>query len=460
MPNGADFVGRGEEQWDSARSAFNLAIDQQPAMVARPGTADEVAAVVRHARERGLRVAVQAEGHGAGPLTGVGEDTLLLKTTRMTAADIDAENRRARVGAGAKWQDVSALASPQGLAALSGSSAEVGVVGYTLGGGHGWLGRKHGLACNSVVAAEVVTAEGQLVRADRENEPDLFWALRGGGGSFGVVTMLEFELYAVPELYAGMLAWPWERAADVLHAWSELLPGLPNEMSTWARVLQVPPLPDVPEPLRGRQLVVVEAAYLGSEGAGGELLRPLRDLAPELDTFAMVPPAALGHLHMDPESPVPFAMDGQLLDELPPAAIDTIVEAVGPRSGSPLLSFELRALGGALTEPPADAGALASLDQPFLTLGVGMVMDPAMAAAVNAHLDRVSVALQPWNSGVNYTNFVDVPIDTRTCYPPDTFDRLQEVKARYDPSDLFRANHPIPCPEGSRVAGEAGGIPD
>src|SRR5262249_35261635 len=145
------------------------------------------------------------------------------------------------------------------------------------------------------------------------------------------------------------------------------------------------------------------------------------------------------------EDPVPFAMNGQLLDELPAAAIDTIVEAVGPDSGSPLLSLELRLLGGALTQAPPDGGALASLDQAFLTLGVGMVMDPGMAAAINAHLDRVADAFEPWDSGVKFANFVDVPIDTRACYPPDTFDRLQQIKARYDPQDLFRANHPIPC---------------
>lgn len=445
--NGAELVDRGEQQWDSARSAWNLAVDQRPALVARPSNADEVAAVVSYARENGLRVAVQAEGHGAGPLAGVGEDTLLLKTGRMTGAEINVEDRRARVGASAKWQDVSALASPQALAGLSGSSAEVGVVGYTLGGGHGWLARKYGLACNSVVGAEVVTADGQLSRVDRENEPDLFWALRGGGGSFGVVTVLEFELYPVPELYAGMFAWPWERTADVLHAWREWASGLPSDMSTWARILQVPPLPAVPEPIRGRQLVVVEAAYLGAEESGRELLRPLHDLAPEIDTFAAVPCAALGHLHMDPEDPVPFAMSGQMLDELPPAAIESIVEAAGPSSGSPLLSLELRLLGGALTEAPPDAGALAGLDQAFLTLGVGMVMDPGMGAAIDAHLDVVSTALEPWDSGVTYANFVDVPIDTRMCYPPETFDRLQEVKARYDRHDLFRANHPIPCAE-------------
>jgi FAD/FMN-containing dehydrogenase len=446
MRNAAHLVRPGEERWDSARAAWNLAIDQRPAVVAQPGDADGVAAVVNFARGNGLRVAVQAEGHGAGALAPVGEDTLLLKTGRLTGAEIDAENRRARVSAAAKWRDVSALASPHGLAPLSGSSAEVGVVGYTLGGGQGWLSRKHGLACNSVLAVEVVTADGELVRANRENEPDLFWALRGAGGSFGAVTALEFELYPAGELSAGMFAWPWERTADVLHAWCEWVSGVPDELSTLARILQVPPLPDIPEPVRGRQLVVVEAAYLGAEGPGDELLRPLRDLRPELDTFAAVPPAALGQLHMDPEDPVPFAASGQMLDELPPAAIDAIIEAAGPGSSSPLLSFELRQLGGALTVPPPDAGALATLDQPFLTFGVGMIMDPGAAGPIKRQLDLVADALEPWDSGVRLANFVDVPIDVRTCYAPEIFDRLQDVKRRYDPDDLFRANHPIPSP--------------
>jgi FAD/FMN-containing dehydrogenase len=446
VPNAAQLVKPGEEGWDSARAAWNLAIDQRPAVVSEPGDADGVAAAVNFARENGLRVAVQAEGHGAGALAAVGEDTLLLKTGGLTGAEIDAGNRGARVSAGAKWRDVIALASPRGLAPLSGSSPEVGVVGYTLGGGQGWLSRKHGLACNSVLAAEVVTADGNLVRTNRENEPDLFWALRGGGGSFGAVTALEFELYPAGELYAGVLAWPWEQTAHVLHAWREWVSDIPNELSTLARILQVPPLPNIPEPVRGRQLVVIEAAYLGAEGPAGELLRPLRDLRPELDTLAAVPPAALGQLHMDPEDPVPYAGNGQMLDELPPAAVDAITEAAGPGSSSPLLSLELRQLGGALTQPPPDAGALATLDQPFLTYGVGVIMDPDAAGAITMQLDVIADALKPWDSGVRLANFVDVPIGARECYPPEAFERLQTVKRRYDPDDLFRGNPPIPTP--------------
>jgi hypothetical protein len=225
------------------------------------------------------------------------------------------------------------------------------------------------------------------------------------------------------------LAWPWERTADVLHAWREWVPGLPDELSTRARILQVPPLPDIPEPVRARQLVVVEAARPGAEEPGRELLRPLRDLGPELDTFA----------------PVPFAATGQLLDELPSAAVDAIVGAAGPGSGSPLLSLELRQLGGALRLAPPDAGALATLDHAFLTFAVGMITDSDMASAVNGHFAVVTDTLEPWDSGVKCANFIDVPIDVRTCYPAETFDRLQEVKGRYDPDDLFRVNHPIPC---------------
>jgi FAD/FMN-containing dehydrogenase len=439
-----ELIRPGDDGWDSARAAWNLAVDQRPAVVAQPANADEVAEAVSFARENGLRVAAQADGHGAGAVGELGDDTLLLKTRRMNGAEVDPGARRARVGAAAKWRDVGDPASAEGLAPLVGSSAEVGIVGYTLGGGHGFLGRKHGLACNSVTAVELVTADGQVLRADRENKPDLFWALRGGGGSFGVVTALELELFPVPELYAGMLAWPWERSADILHAWREWLPGLPDELSTWARILQVPPLPDVPEVVRGRQLVVVEAAYFGGEDGGAELLRPLRELGPELDTFAMVPPAALGYLHMDPEDPVPFVGGGQLLDELPSAAIDAVVEAAGPNSGSPLLSLELRQLGAALATAPPDAGALATLDHASLMFAAGMVMDAEMGAAVARQVEMVTKALSPWDAGVQYANFLETPGDMGECFPPETYERLQHVKSHYDPDDLFRANHPVP----------------
>jgi hypothetical protein len=441
----AEIIRPGDSGWDEARTAWNVAFDQQPAMVGLPENASEVAEIVAVARESGLRVAVQAAGHNAGALRPVGDDTLLLKTTRMTGADVDTGTRRAKVAAAARWSDVTKLASAEGLSPLVGSSPEVGVVGFTLGGGLGWLSRKHGLACNSVVSAEVVTADGSLLSVDADNEPDLFWALRGGGGSFGAVTSLELELFPVPELYCGMLVWPWEHTADVFHAWREWLPGLPNEIGGCVRVLQGPPLPDIPEIFRGRDLVAVEAAYLGDEASGAELLKPLRELSPEIDTFGMVPPDALGYLHLDPEDPVPALSGHQMLDDLPSEGIDALVEAAGPESGSPLLSVELRQLGGALAETPPDAGALASLNQTYAMFAVGMPTDPQVGEAIARHCEVVTDALKPWDAGVRYGNFTEAPTDPAMCYPPDTYERLQQVKARYDPDDLFRAHHPIPC---------------
>ena len=259
---GGRVVGPGDPEWDAARSGFNLAVDQRPAAVTFPRDEHEVGAVVAIARRHGLRVAPQTTGHNAGPLGDLA-DTILLKTAEMTGVEIDAGARRARVRAGTRWEDVTSGLSEHGLAALHGSSPDVGVVGYSLGGGMGWYGRKHGLQSNSVTAIELVTADGRLVRTDRDNEPELFWALRGGGGNFGVVTALEFDLFPIDEVYAGWLIFPWERSAEVLHAWNDLLPSLPEEMSSIGRILQVPPIPEIPEPLRGRNLVVVEAAHLG-----------------------------------------------------------------------------------------------------------------------------------------------------------------------------------------------------
>src|SRR5580693_3428909 len=218
---------------------------------------------------------------------------MLLRTTRMRSGHIDPAARTARAGAGAVWQDVTVPAAQHGLAALAGTAVNVGVTGYTLGGGLGWLARRYGLAANSVTTAELVTPDGDLVRADADHEPDLFWAVRGGGG-IGVVTELEMTLYPVRELYAGDLFFPIQRAAEVLHAWGEWTATVPDEVTSLAHLLRLPPLPEVPEPLRGRAFIVVEAACLGDAGTGADLIGPLRRLGPELDTVAMIPAAALG----------------------------------------------------------------------------------------------------------------------------------------------------------------------
>jgi FAD binding domain len=306
-------------RFDDARKAWNLAVDQRPAAVIYAESSADVVAAVMFAQEQGLRVAPQGTGHNAAPLGSL-EDTILLKTERMRGVRIDPVGRVARVEAGVVSLEVVQAAAEHGLAVLAGSSPDVGVVGYTLGGGVSWLGRKYGLAANNVQAIELVTADGRFVRADRDSEADLFWALRGGGGSFGVVTAIEIRLFLITEVYAGILWYPIQRGADVLHAWRELTEGdVPNELTTVGRYLQLPPLPEIPEPVRGKSFVIVEAIHSGDPRRADALLAPLRALGPVNDTIGRIPMPALNHLHMDPEQPVPGIGDGLNLATLPEA---------------------------------------------------------------------------------------------------------------------------------------------
>jgi FAD/FMN-containing dehydrogenase len=431
--------------WNEARRAWNLAVDQQPVAVALPESAEEVAGVVRWARRRGLRVAPQGTGHNAAAMGSLAH-TVLVKTERMRGVSIDPGTRRARVEAGALWAEVSDAAAEHGLAALAGSSPDVGVVGYSLGGGISWFARQHGLAANSVTAVELVNADGEIVRADVDNETELFWALRGGGGSFGVVTALEFQLYPIREVHAGVLFFPLQRGAEVLHAWRRWIRDVPDEVTSVGRFLQFLPIPAVPEPLRGGSFVVVEAVFLNGERAANKLLRPLRELGPAMDTFATIPVEKLKHVHMDPEQPVPGAGDGMLLSDFPAEAVEAIVAAAGADSGSPLISVEVRHLGGALSRVHPGHGVHAKIEAEFAVYAVGSAPTPAQKAAVHAHVEVVQAALSPWDAGRDYLNFTERRERGERLFGSATYRRLQGVKAAVDPEDVFRSNHPVRPP--------------
>jgi hypothetical protein len=433
----------GDPGWDDARSAFNLLLDQHPAAIAFPSDADEVAAAVAYARAAGLRIAPQATAHNQGAL-GALEGTLLLNVSRLQEFRVDPGRRRVRVGAGVRWGSVVPRLSAHGLAALHGSSPDVGISGYSLGGGMGWLARKFGMQANAVTALELVTAEGELLRTDADTHPDLFWALRGGGGNFGVVTAIEFEAHPVDDLYAGAMFFPFERSGEVLRTWSELLPSLPDELMSWASVIHFSPIPDVPAFARGRSFAVVMAAFLGSEADGRDLLWPLRDLRPVRDTFAMVPPVVLADLAMDPLDPMPFHLTHHLLHELPADMIDELMAKVGPDSGrgATVTLLQLRHMGGALGRATPGAGARATLPGEVCLLALGAVMDEASDAAVRAALADVDAAVLPHRAG-DYPNFVEVPADASAFFEPETWARLRAVKARFDPSDLFAGSYQI-----------------
>lgn len=439
---GGHVVLPGDAGYDEARQAFNLTIDQRPAAVVQPRSAADVAATVEFAAANGLRVAPQSTGHNAGPIASLA-GTILLRTGGMRGVEIDFGAGTARVQAGTQWAEVADPASEAGLAPLAGSSPNVGVVGYTLGGGVGWLTRKHGLASNHVRSIDLVTADGSQLRVDAATDPDLFWALRGGGGSYGVVTAMEFDLVPVREIYAGALFFPFERAAEVLHAWREWAATVPDEITSVGRLMQFPPMEEIPDPMRGQSFAIVEAAALLDEAAGATALAPLRALGPAMDTFAMVPPAALGHLHMDPEHPVPAASGAYaLLGEIPASTIDDVVRIAGPGTDSPLLSFEIRHLGGAAGRAKPGHGALAALPGEFATFAVGIPFDPAAAQAIEGRTAALDEALAPHVAG-QYLNFVEEPVATATLFPGPVHDRLAAIRRRVDPDGLIVANHAI-----------------
>ncbi len=441
LPDGGTIVVAGDPRWDAARAAWNLAVDQRPAAVALPRSARDVAVVVSFARRNGMSVTAQGTGHSAA-VHGDLRDTLLVKTDQMRTVEIDPGRRVARVGAGVTWSEVVQAAAPHGLAALAGSSPDVGVVGYTLGGGLSWLGRRHGLAANSVTAIDVVTADGDIRRVDAHLDPDLFWALRGGGGNFGIVTAIEFRLLPVTTAYAGVLWWPIDRDHAVLTAWRDIVAGgVPDELTTVARYLRLPPLPEIPEPVRGKAWVVVEVIYLGEPAAADVILQPLRALNPILDTVTDLPIQALSHLHMDPQHPAPGAGDGALLASLPEPAVQALISVAGSGVDSSLLSLEVRHIGGALRRPVPDGGAVSAFEAEFALFAIGIAPTPDAATLVKAEAARVVQAVAPWHAATMYMNFAETVRDPSTLWTPAAYRRLRQVKARVDPHNILAGNH-------------------
>ncbi len=440
----ANILTCGDPGWDEARQAWSLAVDQHPAAVAVPKSADDAAAVVRFAGDHGLRVTAQSTGHSAAPLGDL-TDTVLIKTHAMRTVSIDPAARVARAGAGVIWQEVADAAAEHGLAGLAGSSPDIGVAGYTLGGGLSWLGRTYGLAANNVEAFELVTADGQVMRADAASDPDLFWALRGGGGSFAVVTAIELRLFPVTEVYAGLLWYPIQCASEVLHAWRELTQsGLPDALTTTARLINCPPIPEIPEQVRGRSFAVIDVIHLGAPAEADALLTALRAYGPVMDTIGMIPVTALGHLHMEPEQPFPAKIDGLLLASLPAQAIDQLINVAGPDSASPLLVAELRHLGGELARSRAGNGALTAIDADYALIAAGIAPTREAAEAAGAGIEGVTSALATWAARQMCLNFAETSRDPASFWSPQAYDRLRRIKGAVDPHNLIRANHPIP----------------
>jgi len=432
---------RADEDWDAARLTWNLAADAQPEAVAFVEGADDVAAVIRFAAANDLKVIGQGTGHGAVPV-GDFADTIVIKTERMRGVSVDAESATARIEAGVLAAEVGAATHEAGMSSLPGSSPDVGAIGYSLGGGVSWLGRKYGFACNRLAAVEVVTAAGERRRIDAETDPDLFWALRGGGGSYAIVTAIEARLVPHSEVFGGTVIYPAQAGVEALRAYRDWAAAAPDEISSIIRFLRPPPLPDVPEPLRDTPLLTFGAVGIGDLGAAESAIAPMRQLAePIMDGFDRMQTSQISRIHMDPEQPVPGVGHSKLIRELPDDALEAFFGEVGPDAGSPLLLAEFVQLGGALGRPDPDGGALTHLDADFLMFGTGMAMTPAMGTGAFEALSRLEAAMEPWTADGAFLNFTDRPADCEAIFDAETAARLARVKREWDPNGVIRANH-------------------
>ena len=432
-----------DEGYAAEVAAFNASRQHTPDVVVVPRSADDVVAAVQWAGERDLPVSVQATGHGAVlPIT----EGVLVSTRGLDTMTIDPARRTARVGAGVKWRRVIDAAAEHGLAGLCGSTSDVGVVGYTLGGGLPLLGRAYGFSSDHVRSFDVVTGDGQAHHVETGDGSELDWALRGGKGNVGLVTEMEIDLFEIPDLYGGAIFWPGELAPALLPAFAEWSKTLPDEFCTSISLLRLPPIPEVPEPLRGTFTVHLRVGYVGSDEDGERLLAPMREVAPPMmDMVGRMPYTQLDRIHMDPEQPVPFEEAGMVLRELAPETVAAVLEQAGPDSQCPLLLVEMRLLGGALAHERDDA--VGGRDAAYTLFGVGALMPP-IADAVPGAIARLMEAGAPWSTGGTMVNFHGVPgddADRARPWPHPTFERLQRARATYDPANLFRFGHAIPA---------------
>lgn len=430
-------------EFEAETRAFNAATVHRPDVVLGAANAQDVAAGVKWAAERRLPVAVQSTGHGADSVV---EGGLLINTRRLQELQIDPVERTARVGAGVKWRSVLEASVPLGLIGLHGSSTDVGVVGYTLGGGLPVLGRAHGFAADHVRSMEVVTADGALRRINAEAEAELFALMCGGKGNLGIVTELEFSLFPLGEFYGGGIIYPGADAAQILAAFRTWLPALPDNASPSISLLRLPDMDFVPAPLRGQFVVHLRFAFAGGREEGDSLLAPMRAVSrPLMDTAGPMSYLDVDQIHMDPADPLPFTAGGALLKDLGEETAADLLKLTGEGSDCPLLLVEIRPLGGALARAGALPDAVSGRDAAFLLFLLGFNAPP-VAEAVTASIRAVLAEMAPHSTGQTLVNFHGTPgdeADRARAWSPAVYERMRAAKASYDPGNLLRFGHTI-----------------
>jgi FAD/FMN-containing dehydrogenase len=433
-------IAPGDPGYDQARTVFVGGFDQRPAVIVRVADAADVARVVALARETGLELAVRSGGHsGAGHSTT--EGGIVLDLHDMKALDIDADRRTAWAEAGLNAGEYSVAAAAHGLATGFGDTGSVGIGGITLGGGIGYLVRKHGMTIDNLLAADVVTADGRLLRVDEQTHPDLFWAIRGGGGNFGVATRFQYRLHEVPTFVGGMLMLP--ASAELVAEFIALADAAPEELSTIANVMPAPPLPFVPAEQHGKLAVLALLAYAGDTEAGERVLAPFKALATPL--VDMVKPMPYPEIYPPEEEDYhPTAVGHTMfVDTIDRGVADTIMERL-QASDATMRVAQLRVLGGAMARVPAEATAFAHRRSRIMVNLAAFYDGPEDQAVRQAWLDDFAAALRQGDTGA-YVGFINDEGEARVhdAYPGSTWERLAAVKGRYDPANLFRRNQNV-----------------
>jgi len=430
----------GEPAYDEARLAWNRKVTQYPAVIIVAQSAQDVQTAVSFARQHNLGVAVQATGHGN---IRPADDGLLILTREMNDVQIDPVAHTARLGAGVQWGAVLAAAQQHGLAPLLGSSPTVGAVGYTLGGGLGWLGRKYGLSTDNVVAFEVVTPDGRLLTVSATENKDLFWGMRGGGGSLAIVTSMTIRLFPVTQVYAGNLFYPAAMAPEVFRHYRAWIANAPDELTTSVLIMNFPPLPEMPDFLRGQSFVMVRGCYCGPVAEGEALLRHWRDWqAPVIDDFKEMPFSAAATISNDPVDPMPSFNSGAWLRELSDEAIDALIRfALGSSGPSPFIFTEVRHAGGAIRRVAAETAVFGNRDAELVLSVVGIAPTPEAQQYLAAYMRDLQEALRPSLTGGVYMNFlegVESQQRIRDGLAPGGYEWLSRLKTQVDPDNLLR----------------------
>lgn len=422
--------------YDATRMNWNLAYDQHPAVIVVVANREDIVQAVRFAMSQDLEIAVKSTGHGVYMPA---NDCLLVNTSKFNGVQIDVHNQTAHVEAGAVWGDVLKPAQQVGLAPLLGSSPDVGVVGYTLGGGMGWLARKYGLAADSVINFEIVTPNGDLINANSTDHSDLFWALRGGGGNFGIVVSMTIRLYPVTTVYGGNLYYPIKMAREVLSLYSEWVEDVPNELTSAVTLMNYPPIPEMPDFLRGQSYVQVRGCYAGSVEEGEKLMAFWRNWeTPVVDDFKAMPFSDVGLISNDPVDPLPGLSTHAWLHTLNQGAIDALVRFVPAES--PVTIAEIRHAGGAITTSNHNTGAYSRRDEVFSLQMIGITPTAEAYTRLETYMENIKGAMSSALSGGIYLNFAEgteARSRSHDGFTADAYAQLQRVKTAYDPDNRF-----------------------